>query len=138
MQPLNTSVSPSSLSTIDWAPRAERSMIDSRRWPNATGPCAIMPSASGPRDVIAPVIRATAPTSAACPSQRISPQIPHMSPASVYVESAVLPSPVLGAARIQVSLLPPPYDELTIRDPRLATRVNAAGMTCADGDPPVP
>src|ERR1700730_2036702 len=58
-------------------------MIDSRRCPRATGPWAPPPSASGPRDVIAPVIRATAPTSAACPSQRISPQMPHMSPASV-------------------------------------------------------
>ena len=46
--------------------------------------------------------------------------------------------PVLGAARIHVSLLPPPKDELTIRDPRLATRVNAAGVTCADTEPPAP
>src|ERR1700721_166319 len=92
MQPLNTSVSPRSLSTIGWAPWADRSMIDSRRWPNATGPCATTPSESGPRDVIAPVIRTTAPTSAACPSQRISPQIPHMFPASVFVsvESGLL------------------------------------------------
>src|SRR5271156_1491438 len=90
MQPLNTNVSPRSLSTIGWAPWADRSMIDSRRCPNATGPCATTPSESGPRDVIAPVIRTTAPTSAACPSTRISPQIPHMFPASVYVESAVL------------------------------------------------
>src|SRR4029453_16795234 len=38
-----------------------------------------------------------------------------------------------GAARsvsIQVSLLPPPDDELTMRDPRAATRVRPAGMTC--------
>src|SRR6185312_8756339 len=80
MQPLNTSVKPSSLSTIGCAPCTERSMIDSRRCPNATGPCAMMPSESGPRATIAPVIRATAATSAARPSNRTSPQIPHIPP----------------------------------------------------------
>src|SRR6202048_1367678 len=48
------------------------------------------------------------------------------------------PSPAPRAVRIQVSLLPPPDEELTIREPRLATRVNAAGMTCADTDPASP
>ena len=57
-------------------------MIDSRRWPKATGPWAITPSESGPRGTIAPVIRLTAATSADRPSKRISPQIPHM-PASL-------------------------------------------------------
>ena len=33
-----------------------------------------------------------------------------------------------------MSLLPPPNDELTIRDPRLATRVRAPGITWADTD----
>src|ERR1700761_34024 len=110
MQPLNTKVSPRSASTIGCAPRADRSMIDSRRCPRATGPWATTPSASGPRDVIAPVIRLTAPTSAACPSQRISPQIPHMSTVSVHFSFR-------GLLRIQVHLLPPPDDEFTILEP---------------------
>ena len=85
------------------------------------GPCAKTPSESGPRDTIAPVIRVTAATSADCPSQRISPQIPHMLSSVPYGEA----SPV----SIQVSLLPPPDDEFTMRDPRAATRVSPAGMT---------
>ena len=54
MQPLNTTVSPSSRSTIGWAPRSDRSMIFRRRWPSATGPRAKTPSASGPREAMAP------------------------------------------------------------------------------------
>jgi hypothetical protein len=37
-----------------------------------------------------------------------------------------------GLLRIQVHLLPPPDDEFTILEPLDATRVNAAGITCAD------
>ena len=79
MQPLNTNVSPRSLSTIGSAPEADKSMIDSLRCPSATGPYATTPPESGPRDTMAFVIRVTAATSANRPSQRISPQIPHMS-----------------------------------------------------------
>ena len=55
-------------------------MIDSRRWPRATGGWATTLSESGPRGTIAPVIRLTAVTSADRPSKRISPQMPHMPP----------------------------------------------------------
>lgn len=53
-------------------------MIESRRCPKATGPCATTPSESGPRADIAPVIRVTAATSADRPSKVTSPQIPHI------------------------------------------------------------
>src|SRR4029077_15680361 len=127
MQPLNTRVSPRSLSTIGCLPRAHRSMIDRRRWPNASGPCAPTPAESGPRDAMAPVIRVTAATSADRPSKRISPQIPHMLPSVPYGAAWSCWPPV----KIQVSLLPRPEDEFTMRDPRAATRVSPAGMTCA-------
>ena len=76
---------------------------------------------------MAHVIRVTAATSADRPSKRISPQIPHMLSPSPYDARWSCGPPV----SIQVSLLPPPDDELTIRDPRAATRVRPAGMTCA-------
>ena len=78
MQPLKTSASPNSGSTIGWLPRSDRSMILRRRCPRATGPLANTPLASGPRRVIEQVMSSTAATSAALPSKRISPQIPHM------------------------------------------------------------
>ena len=78
MQPLKTAVSPSSLSTIGWEPQVDRSMTDSRRWPNATRPLLHEPCPSGPRGTSASTIRATAVVSARDPSKVISPQSPHM------------------------------------------------------------
>src|SRR5215203_753927 len=78
MQPLKTAVSPSSLSTIGWEPQVERSMTESRRWPNATRPLLQDPWPSGPRGTRDSTIRATAVVSARDPSNVISPQRPHM------------------------------------------------------------
>ena len=78
MQPLKTAVSPSSLSTMGWEPQVERSMTESRRWPNATRPLLQDPWPSGPRGTRASTIRATAVVSARDPSNVISPQSPHM------------------------------------------------------------
>src|ERR671912_2335718 len=79
MQPLNTTVRPNGLSTIGWEPAADRSMIDSRRWPSATGPRAQTPAPSGPREASRLVIRSQAGKSAYRPSNRISPVKPHTS-----------------------------------------------------------
>src|SRR5664280_3779963 len=38
MHPLKATVRPSAVSTSGWDPRTDRSMIDRRRWPRATGP----------------------------------------------------------------------------------------------------
>src|SRR5918997_2823019 len=77
MQPLNTTVMPSSPSTIGWAARSDRSMILSRRWPRATGPWAQSPEPSGPRSAIVPVMHATATGSAARRVRSSSPLKPH-------------------------------------------------------------
>src|SRR3954447_5622518 len=90
MQPLKITVSRSGASTIGWAPAAERAMIDSLRWPNATGPRLTRPSPSGPRCARQAVIRATAPTSAVVPSNRSSPARPHMAASLVAVPVAPL------------------------------------------------
>ena len=78
MQPLNATVSPSAESTIGCPPAALRSMIDSRRCPSTTGPRAHSPDPSGPRWLIASVTPPQAVTSAALPSNRISPLTPHI------------------------------------------------------------
>src|SRR5215207_6904849 len=48
MQPLKIRLNPSSGSTIGCDPSTLRSMIDNRRWPNATGPRHQTPQPSGP------------------------------------------------------------------------------------------
>src|SRR3954451_22398261 len=78
MQPLNTAVRPSSLSTMGWAPCGDRSMTDSRRWPKATRPELQEPWPSGPRGTSAQTIRSTAAVSVREPSKVISPERPHM------------------------------------------------------------
>src|SRR5215207_3404777 len=77
MQPLKATARPSSASTIGWAPRSERSMIFSRRWPRATPPWAKSPDESGPRRCIVSAMAATATGSAAPPVRLISPLNPH-------------------------------------------------------------
>ncbi len=78
MQPLNATVRPSAESTIGWPPAGLRSMIESRRWPSAIAPRAQIPEPSGPRRFIASVTQPQAATSAARPSNRISPLNPHI------------------------------------------------------------
>jgi hypothetical protein len=80
MQPFQQIVSPSSASTMGWAPASERSMIFSRRRPSATRPCDHTPEPSGPRRAIVPVMVATAATSGAWSSSRTSPVAPHIDP----------------------------------------------------------
>src|SRR5215203_1706394 len=77
MQPLKIRLNPSSGSTIGCDPSTLRSMIDNRRWPNATGPRHQTPQPSGPRGDRTALIRSTAAMSAYSPSKRISPTSPH-------------------------------------------------------------
>src|SRR4029453_18949793 len=79
MQPLKIRLNPSSESTIGCDPATLRSMIDSRRWPKATGPRHQTPQPSGPRGDSTALIRSIAATSAYCPSNLSSPTSPHMS-----------------------------------------------------------
>src|SRR3954452_13486993 len=78
MQPLKTIVNPSIESVIGCFANGDGSITASRRWPSATAPDDQTPQSSGPRGVRASVIRATATTSAAAPSNRTSPAMPHM------------------------------------------------------------
>src|SRR2546425_4947454 len=96
MQPLNTTVRPRGVSTIGWDPAADKSMIDSRRCPKATGPWAHSPDPSRPRGARAAHERSRAATSAPSPSKRISPAIPHM---SLHVLSVVEVSEYPGVLR---------------------------------------
>src|SRR6266481_5968061 len=57
MQPLKTTESPSSESTIGWWPRLERSMMARRRCPRATPPADHTPAPSGPRAAMASALR---------------------------------------------------------------------------------
>ena len=57
MQPLKTTASPSSESTIGCAPRSERSMIAQPAMARAMPPCAQAPEPSGPRGASASAIR---------------------------------------------------------------------------------
>src|SRR3954468_17319643 len=77
MIPLNTTVSPSSASTMGWAPASVRSMIFSRRWPSATGPDCQPPEPSGPRRWSWSHMALTAAMSATPPSNLTSPEMPH-------------------------------------------------------------
>src|SRR6185295_2209897 len=112
---------------------------DRRRWPRAIRLCATTPSESGPRDSMAHVIRVTAATSAELPSKQISPHIPHIRLRFLQARCELRAGSRSGlAVSNQVSLLPPPDDELTIRDPRVATRVSPACITCAVTESPGP
>src|SRR6478736_2283352 len=77
MQPFQAMDSPSSESTMGWAPASVRSMIFRRRWPSATRPCDHTPAPSGPLGAIASAMAATAVTSGFWPSRRTSPVAPH-------------------------------------------------------------
>src|SRR3954464_15232598 len=78
MQPLNTIVKPIVGRCSGCLANGDGSMIASRRWPRATELDDQTPQSSGPRGVSASVIRATAATSAAAPSNRTSPAMPPM------------------------------------------------------------
>src|ERR1700687_3693955 len=145
MQPLKTRVSPRLLSTIGWAPRADRSMIDSRRWPSADGyEHGRPPMAKRHRTVRDDAVGVGATGGHGCchPGHRADvrrPSVPaDLSADTTHVVFAPSGRPIaqgrvyFAPVSIQVSLLPPPDDELTMRDPRAATRVSAAAMTCAD------
>src|SRR5439155_5352362 len=77
MQPLNATARPRCGSIIGCAPRSERSMMLSRRWPRPVPLCAHRPAPSGPRGAIDSDIRASAAASAGRPSCRSSPAMPH-------------------------------------------------------------
>src|SRR3954452_24645607 len=76
MIPLKTTVRPSASSTMGYAPRSERSMIESRRWASALPSRNHVPAPSGPRGASAALMRASASRSGADP-RRSSPAIPH-------------------------------------------------------------
>src|SRR3954447_6009680 len=78
MQPLKTRVRPCCSSTIGWAAASERSITLRRRWASATHPSAHEPWPSGPRGASRSAICSTVPRSAARPSYRTSPAMPHM------------------------------------------------------------
>src|SRR5438477_358310 len=64
MQPLKATARPRCGSSIGWAPRSLRSMMDSLRCPSATPSWAHRPAPSGPRGAGVSHMRATAPGSA--------------------------------------------------------------------------
>src|SRR3954447_1995392 len=80
MQPLKATASPRCGSTIGCAPRSERSMTLSRRWPRPAPSWTQTPWPSGPRGSSAADIRARTAASAGRPSKRSSPAIPHIPP----------------------------------------------------------
>src|SRR5579872_2332157 len=71
-----------STSAIGCRPKADRSMIASRRWPSAIGPAFQNPSPSGPRWASREVMRRTASQSGAAVQER-APAMPHISAPSV-------------------------------------------------------
>src|SRR5439155_384939 len=77
MQPLNATARPRCGSTIGCAPRSDRSMMLSRRWPSPAPLWDHSPAPSGRRGAIDSDIRASAAASAGRPSWRSSPAMPH-------------------------------------------------------------
>ena len=133
MQPLNTIVRPSRGSTIGCAPCLGQ--VDDRQPAVAEGDRPARPDALpvGAAAGWQATIRSTAARSATSPSSRSSPASPHILrlPSESWSLRSVAPM-------IQVSLRPPPREELTIMLPGAATRVRATGATsysCSAPDP---